>query len=178
MTLRVLSFYKEYQMFNFTLYNMNNEEMNYLWTIRPNIAKEGIHVLVEFKPIQSQTFLEVQHTNVSIEENHPNIPHHVTRITQMVFDEPSMLYPSIEEDDDDNDDANEDYRINNALYDYTQSRAFLDMGSGEQIDDLIKSGTIRLLDCNDAMIDIQLGIRFVDKIQTISTVQKWSTRTG
>ncbi|KAI5671008.1 hypothetical protein M9H77_11372 [Catharanthus roseus] len=34
----------------------------------------------------------------------------------------------------------------NARYDYTQSRAFLDMGSGSLIDDLVESGTIRLLD--------------------------------
>ncbi|KAI5681242.1 hypothetical protein M9H77_02469 [Catharanthus roseus] len=36
--------------------------------------------------------------------------------------------------------------FNGAPYDYTQSRTFLDMGSREQIDDLIESGTIRLLD--------------------------------
>ncbi|KAI5680600.1 hypothetical protein M9H77_01827 [Catharanthus roseus] len=34
------------------------------------------------------------------------------------------------------------------------------MGSGEQIDDLIELGTIRLLDWNDAMTDIQLGMRY------------------
>ncbi|KAI5650284.1 hypothetical protein M9H77_36289 [Catharanthus roseus] len=49
----------------------------------------------------------------------------------------------------------------NAAYD-TSSGAFLDIGSGEQIDDLIESGTIRLLDWNDAMIDLQLGMWFVD----------------
>ncbi|KAI5661622.1 hypothetical protein M9H77_20945 [Catharanthus roseus] len=40
-----------------------------------------------------------------------------------------------------------------------------DMGSGEQIDDLIESCTIRLMDWNDAMTDLQLGMRFIDKIQ-------------
>ncbi|KAI5648420.1 hypothetical protein M9H77_34425 [Catharanthus roseus] len=34
--------------------------------------------------------------------------------------------------------------------------AFLDMGSGEQIDDLIESEILRLLDWNDLMTDIQL----------------------
>ncbi|KAI5677211.1 hypothetical protein M9H77_08161 [Catharanthus roseus] len=44
MTMRVPSFYEEYQIFNFTLYNVNNdEEMHYLWNIRPGISKEGIH---------------------------------------------------------------------------------------------------------------------------------------
>lgn len=52
------------------------------------------------------------------------------------------------------------------------------MGSGEQIDDLIELGTIRLLDWNDAITDIQLGMRFVDKIQAISAAQKWSIRMG
>ncbi|KAI5658574.1 hypothetical protein M9H77_27367 [Catharanthus roseus] len=64
MTMRVPSFYEEYQIFNFTLYSMNNnDEMCYLWTIRPDISKEGIHVLVEFESLQSQTFLEVQHAH-------------------------------------------------------------------------------------------------------------------
>ncbi|KAI5668974.1 hypothetical protein M9H77_18827 [Catharanthus roseus] len=58
------------------------------------------------------------------------------------------------------------------------SGAFLDMGMGEQIDDLTESDTIRLLDWNDAMTDIQLGMTFVDKVQAISAVQKWSIRIG
>ncbi|KAI5681454.1 hypothetical protein M9H77_02682 [Catharanthus roseus] len=45
------------------------------------------------------------------------------------------------------------------------------MGSGSPIDDLVKSGTLRLLHWNDSMTDIQLGMRFVDKVQTISTVR-------
>ncbi|KAI5666543.1 hypothetical protein M9H77_16396 [Catharanthus roseus] len=61
-------------------------------------------------------------------------------------------------------------------YDYTQSGAFLDMDSGEQINDLIESGTLRLVDWNDSMTDIQLGMRFVNKVQAISAVQKWSIR--
>ncbi|KAI5657736.1 hypothetical protein M9H77_26529 [Catharanthus roseus] len=48
------------------------------------------------------------------------------------------------------------------------------MGSGELIDDLIESGTLIFLDWNDSMTDIRLGIRFVEKVQAISTVQKWS----
>ncbi|KAI5681966.1 hypothetical protein M9H77_03194 [Catharanthus roseus] len=45
------------------------------------------------------------------------------------------------------------------------------MGLREQIDDLIELGTIKLLDWNDAMTDLQL-----DKIQAISAVQRWSIR--
>ncbi|KAI5672590.1 hypothetical protein M9H77_12954 [Catharanthus roseus] len=165
--LRVLSFYEEYQMFNFTLYSMNNDnDICCLLTIRPNISKEGIHVL---------------HANVSTKEDHPNIPKHVTAITHMVSDEPSMLYPSVEEDDDDKTTLMKimSYQVNlttrmmimmrkmtNALHDYTQSGAFLDIGSGE------------LLDWNGAVTDIQLGIRFLDKIQAISAVQKWPIQTG
>ncbi|KAI5670973.1 hypothetical protein M9H77_11337 [Catharanthus roseus] len=52
------------------------------------------------------------------------------------------------------------------------------MGSGEQIDDLSESGTIRLLNWNDVIADLQLEMRFVDKIQAISTIQKWSIPIG
>ncbi|KAI5680749.1 hypothetical protein M9H77_01976 [Catharanthus roseus] len=114
-------------------------------------------------------------------------------ITQMVSDEPLMMYPSFNEDNHNNDYFDENYVVSSesdddnstddeeddistpvnpvisttvnqwqgsqwfsgAPYDYTQSRACLDMGSGEQIDDLIESGTIRLLDWNDAMTNIQ-----------------------
>ncbi|KAI5677586.1 hypothetical protein M9H77_08536 [Catharanthus roseus] len=41
------------------------------------------------------------------------------------------------------------------------------MGSSSPIDDLVEFGTIRLLDWNDSMTDIQLGMRFVDKVQAI-----------
>ncbi|KAI5666910.1 hypothetical protein M9H77_16763 [Catharanthus roseus] len=115
-------------------HDMNNDdEMSYLWIIRPDISKEGIHVLVEFKPIQSQTFLDVQNTHVSAHEDHSNVRQHVTVITKMVRNEPSI----------------------NAPYDYTSSGAFLDMGLGENIDDLIESRTIKLLDWIDAMTDLQ-----------------------
>ncbi|KAI5647866.1 hypothetical protein M9H77_33871 [Catharanthus roseus] len=92
MTMRVPSFYEEYQMFNFTLYSMNNDdEMHYLWTIRPNISKEGIHILVEFEPIQAQP------------------------ISEMVSNEPLMLCLDVEEDGDDNDNADEDYDVSNDI---------------------------------------------------------------
>ncbi|KAI5680254.1 hypothetical protein M9H77_01481 [Catharanthus roseus] len=68
---------------------------------RPNIAKEGIHVLIEFESIQSKTLSERHDTNIA------NIPEHVMTLTQMVSNEPSMLYPSMNEDDDDNDHSND-----------------------------------------------------------------------
>ncbi|KAI5682764.1 hypothetical protein M9H77_03992 [Catharanthus roseus] len=169
----------------------NNDEMRYLWTIRPNIAKEGIHVLIEFEPIQSQTLRERHDTNIA------NILEHVMTITQMVSDEPSMLYPSVNEDDDDNDQSDEDYAISSESNDNdnpddeeedistpvnlvisTIVNQWQNVGSGKQVDDLVKSDTIRLLDWNDAITDIQLGMRFVDKIQAISAVQKWSIQMG
>ncbi|KAI5675422.1 hypothetical protein M9H77_06372 [Catharanthus roseus] len=55
-----------------------------------------------------------------------------------------------------------------ARYDYTHFRAFLDMGSGSPIDDLVEFGILQLLNWNESMTDIQLGIRFVDKVQVIS----------
>ncbi|KAI5672240.1 hypothetical protein M9H77_12604 [Catharanthus roseus] len=58
------------------------------------------------------------------------------------------------------------------------SGAFLYMGSGFPIDDLVESGTVRLLDWNDSMTDIQLGMRFVDKVQAVSAVQKYSISVG
>ncbi|KAI5654589.1 hypothetical protein M9H77_31776 [Catharanthus roseus] len=89
----------------------NDDEMRYLWTIRPDISKEGIHVLVEFEPVQSQTFSKVQHAHISTDEGQRNISQHVTAISQIVSDEPSMLYPDVEEDDDSNHDTDEDYDI-------------------------------------------------------------------
>ncbi|KAI5681097.1 hypothetical protein M9H77_02324 [Catharanthus roseus] len=68
--------------------------------------------------------------------------------------------------------------LSSARYDYTHSGAFLDMGSGSPIDDLVESGTIRLLDWNDSMTNIQLNMRFVDKVQAISAVRKWSISVG
>ncbi|KAI5681537.1 hypothetical protein M9H77_02765 [Catharanthus roseus] len=138
----------------------------------------------------------------------------------MVSDEPSMLYNTVNNDDDkvagsdgdddvssqsksnDNNDQEEgefetplnpvnpvnpvtenivqqwesSQWFSSTRYDYTYSGAFLDMGSGSPIDDLIEFGTIQLLDWNDSMTDIQLGMRFIDKVQAISakaTHNRW-----
>ncbi|KAI5682039.1 hypothetical protein M9H77_03267 [Catharanthus roseus] len=116
----------------------------------------------------------------------------------MVTDEPSMLYSTVNNDDDevdgsDGDDASSSQSesdddndleegefqtplnpssqwFNNARYDYTHAGAFLDMGSGSPIDDLVESSTVRLLDWNDSMTNIHLGMRFIDKVQAISAV--------
>ncbi|KAI5652754.1 hypothetical protein M9H77_29941 [Catharanthus roseus] len=122
---------------------------------------------------------------------------HVTVITQIVSNESSMLYPTINDDDDADDHLDEDYVISsesesndnydaeeeelqthvnpiteNTVTQWESSQAFLDMGSGSPIDDLVESGTLRLLDWNDYMTDIQLGMRFIDKVQPISVVWK------
>ncbi|KAI5669397.1 hypothetical protein M9H77_19250 [Catharanthus roseus] len=100
----------------------------------------------------------------------------------MISDEPLMLYPDVEKDDGDDDDADEDYDALSAYGDdnddndeedeisilvkplssttVNQWQKFLDMGSGGQIDDLIESNTVRLPYWNDAIIDLQLGMRF------------------
>ncbi|KAI5667503.1 hypothetical protein M9H77_17356 [Catharanthus roseus] len=99
---------------------------------------------------------------------------HVTTITQMVSDEPSMLYPTVNDDDDEIDHSDEDYVIsiqsesdnNNDGEEEDLEHSY--MGSGSTIDDLVDSGTLRLLDWNDSMTDIQLGMRFVEEVQAIS----------
>ncbi|KAI5654265.1 hypothetical protein M9H77_31452 [Catharanthus roseus] len=128
---------------------------------------------------------------------------HVTAATQMVSDELLMFYPTVDNDDDENDYLDEEYVVSSesesdgnndaqeeelqtlssqwfssARYDYTQSSAFLNMGSGSPIDDLIESSTLRLLDWNGSITEIQLGMRFVDKVQAISVVRKWSIWMG
>ncbi|KAI5661750.1 hypothetical protein M9H77_21073 [Catharanthus roseus] len=86
---------------------------------------------------------------------------HITAVTQMISDKPSMLYPTVDDDDNENDHLDEEYAIS------SESKSD-NMGSSSPIDDLIQSGTLRLLDWNDSMSDIQLGIRFVNKVQAIS----------
>ncbi|KAI5681156.1 hypothetical protein M9H77_02383 [Catharanthus roseus] len=169
MTMRVPSYYEVHRMFYFNVYSTNNdEEMRYLWTISPHLAKEGTHILVELEHIQQQ-----------------NIPN-----TQIVFDESFMLYSTVNNNDDevDRSDGNDvvskegefqtllnlvnlvnpvtenivqqwesSQWFNSARYDYTHSGAFLDMGSGSPIDDIVEFGTVQLLDWNDFMTDIQLG---------------------
>ncbi|KAI5673994.1 hypothetical protein M9H77_14358 [Catharanthus roseus] len=147
---------------------------------------------------------------------------HITAVTQMVSDEPSMLYTTVNNDDDEVDESDGDDAVSSqsesdddndpeegesqtpqnpvnpinpvtenivpqwesrqwfssTRYDYTHSGAFLDMGSVSPIDDLVESSTIRLLDWNDSMTDTQLGMKFVDKVQAISAVRKWSISVG
>ncbi|KAI5658766.1 hypothetical protein M9H77_27559 [Catharanthus roseus] len=147
---------------------------------------------------------------------------YITAITQMVSDEPFILYTTVNNDDDEVDESDGDDVVSSqsesnddndleegelqtplnpvnpvnpvtknivpqwvssqwfcsARYDYTHFGAFLDMGSGSPINDLEESGIIRLLNWNDSMTDIQLGMRFVDKVQAISVVRKWSISVG
>ncbi|KAI5675704.1 hypothetical protein M9H77_06654 [Catharanthus roseus] len=84
--------------------SMNNDnEMRYLWTIAPDLAKEWIHILVEFIQIQQQTISSTQAINTT------NMTEHVTAITQMVSHEPSMLYTTVTNDDTEIDHSVEDY---------------------------------------------------------------------
>ncbi|KAI5666482.1 hypothetical protein M9H77_16335 [Catharanthus roseus] len=65
-------------------------------------TKEGIHILVEFEPIQQQN---IPSTN---DRNTTNLPEHITEVTRMVSDEPSMLYSTVNNDDDEVDGSDED----------------------------------------------------------------------
>ncbi|KAI5673167.1 hypothetical protein M9H77_13531 [Catharanthus roseus] len=151
MTMRVPSYYEVHRIFYFNLYSMNNdEEMRYLWNIPPHYAKEGIHILIEFEQIQQHSILITQDINTT------NMTGHIIAITHMVSDEPQS------ESDDDNDLGEGELQtpinpvienivpqwessqwFSSARYDYTHSGAFLDIGSGSPIDDLVESGTIR-----------------------------------
>ncbi|KAI5649059.1 hypothetical protein M9H77_35064 [Catharanthus roseus] len=180
-TMRVPSYYEVHRMFYFNLYSMNNdEEMRYLWTILPHLAKEGIRILVEFEHIQQQN-IPITH-----DKNTTTLPEHITAVTEMISDKPSMLYSTVNNDDDEVDGSKGDDAVSSqsesdddnnpeevefqtplnpvnlvnpitenivpqwesnqwfssARYDYTHSRAFLDMGSGSPIDDIVESGTI------------------------------------
>ncbi|KAI5658759.1 hypothetical protein M9H77_27552 [Catharanthus roseus] len=201
MTMRVPSYYEVHRMFYFNLYSMNNDEkMRYLWTIQPHLANEWIHILVEFEPIQQQN---IPSTN---DRNTTTLPDYITAVTRMVSDELSMLYSTVNNDDDEVDGSDGDDAVSiqsesdddndpeegefqtplnpssqwfsNTRYNYTHSGALLDIGSGSPIDDLVESGTVRLLDWKDSMTDIELGMRFVDKVQTVSAVCKYSISVG
>ncbi|KAI5670529.1 hypothetical protein M9H77_10893 [Catharanthus roseus] len=103
MTMRVPSYYEVHHMFYFNLYSMNNdEEMRYLWTIPPHLAKEGIHILVEFEHIQQQN-IPITH-----DRNTTTLPEHITAVTQMVSDEPPMFYSTVNNNKDEVDESNDD----------------------------------------------------------------------
>ncbi|KAI5666998.1 hypothetical protein M9H77_16851 [Catharanthus roseus] len=107
-TMRVPSYYEEHRTFYFYLFSMNNDnKMHYLWTIAPNLVKEGIHILVEFIQIQQHTVSSTQARNTI------NMTEHVTAITRMVSHEPFMLYTIDNNDDDEIDHPDEDYVASN-----------------------------------------------------------------
>ncbi|KAI5656629.1 hypothetical protein M9H77_25422 [Catharanthus roseus] len=103
MIIRVPSYYEVHHMFYFNLYSMNNdEEMCYPWTIPPHHAKEGIHILVEFDQIQQHS-IPITH-----DINTTNMTEHNTVVIQMVSDELSMLYTTVNDDDNEVDQSNGD----------------------------------------------------------------------
>ncbi|KAI5678445.1 hypothetical protein M9H77_09395 [Catharanthus roseus] len=76
--------------------------MRYLWTIPVDLSKEGIHILVEFDPAQQQNIPSTHDRNTT------TLPEHITAVTQMVLDEPSMLYSTVNNDDDEVDGSDGD----------------------------------------------------------------------
>ncbi|KAI5682283.1 hypothetical protein M9H77_03511 [Catharanthus roseus] len=77
-------------------------KMRYLWTIPPHLAKVGIHILVKFEHIQQQNIPIPHDTNTT------TLPEHITAVTHMVSDEPSMLYSTVNNDDDEVDGSDRD----------------------------------------------------------------------
>ncbi|KAI5683474.1 hypothetical protein M9H77_04702 [Catharanthus roseus] len=64
--------------------------------------KEGIHILVEFEQIQQYSIPITQDVNTT------NMTEHITTVTHMVSNEPSMLYPTVNDDDDEIDQSDGD----------------------------------------------------------------------
>ncbi|KAI5661920.1 hypothetical protein M9H77_21243 [Catharanthus roseus] len=193
---------------NLWIVRMTMRVPSYYETIPPHHAKERIHIFVEFEQIQLHS-IPITH-----DRNTTNMAEHITAVTQMVSDELSMLYTTVNNDDNEVDESDRDDAVSSqsksdddndpeegelqtpinpvnpinlvtenivpqwesnqwfcsARYDYTHSGAFLDMGSSSPIDDLVESGNIWLLNWNDFMTDIQLDMRFVDKVHAISAV--------
>ncbi|KAI5654419.1 hypothetical protein M9H77_31606 [Catharanthus roseus] len=80
----------------------NDEKMRYLWTIPPYLAKKGMHILVEFEQIHQHS-IPITH-----DRNTTNMTEHITAVMQMVSDEPSMLYTTVNDDDDEVDESDGD----------------------------------------------------------------------
>ncbi|KAI5673888.1 hypothetical protein M9H77_14252 [Catharanthus roseus] len=90
-----------HRIFYFNLYSMNNdEEMRYLWTIPADLSKEGIHILVES--------IEQQNIPSTHDRNTTTLPEYITAVTHMISDEPSMLYSTVHNDDDEVDGSDGD----------------------------------------------------------------------
>ncbi|KAI5662110.1 hypothetical protein M9H77_21433 [Catharanthus roseus] len=141
----------------------NDEEIRYLWTIQPHLAKEGSHILVEFEPIQQQNIPSTNDRNIT------TLPEHITAYRYDEVDESDGddALSGQSESDDDNDLKEGEFQtplnavnpvnpvtenivqqwestqwFSNARYDYTHSGAFLDISSGSPIDDIVESGTV------------------------------------
>ncbi|KAI5671835.1 hypothetical protein M9H77_12199 [Catharanthus roseus] len=105
MTMRVPTYYEAHRTFYFNLYSMNtDEEMRYLWTIPADISNEGIHILVEFEPIEQQN-IPITH-----DKNTTTLPEHITAYSAVNNDDDEVdgsegdeVVSSQSESDDDND---------------------------------------------------------------------------
>ncbi|KAI5683040.1 hypothetical protein M9H77_04268 [Catharanthus roseus] len=75
------------------------------YTIPTDLSKEGIHILVEFEPIEQQN---IPHTH---DRNTTTLAEHIMAVTQMVSDEPSMLYSIVNNDDDEVDGSDRDAAV-------------------------------------------------------------------
>ncbi|KAI5649394.1 hypothetical protein M9H77_35399 [Catharanthus roseus] len=80
--------------------------MNAIHSVRVVLFWDSEHARDAFGP-----YFTGAHTHISTHEYHSNVRQHVTVITQIVFDEPLMLYPDIKKDDEDDDDADANYDV-------------------------------------------------------------------
>ncbi|KAI5664909.1 hypothetical protein M9H77_24232 [Catharanthus roseus] len=89
--------------------------MRYLWTVLADLSKEGIHNLVEFEPIEQQNIPSTHDRNTI------TLPKHITVVTQMVYDEPSMLYSTVNNDGNEFDGSYEDDALGMRFVDKEQA---------------------------------------------------------
>ncbi|KAI5668640.1 hypothetical protein M9H77_18493 [Catharanthus roseus] len=92
---------------------------------------------------------EHHYSNYTDPDSNNKHAEHETEITQMISNEPSLLYTTVTDND---------------------AEIAIQMKN-----DFVESGTLRLLDWNDSMTNIQLDMRFVENVQVISAVRKCST---
>ncbi|KAI5657314.1 hypothetical protein M9H77_26107 [Catharanthus roseus] len=135
MTMRVPTYYEAHRMFYFNLYSMNNdEEMHAVNNDDDEVDRsDGDDAVSSQSELDNDNEPEEGEFQTPINPVNPVNP--VTENTVQQWESNQWF--------------------SNARYDYTQSGAFLDFDSGSSVDDTIESGTVRLLDWNDSMTEIQ-----------------------
>ncbi|KAI5665167.1 hypothetical protein M9H77_24490 [Catharanthus roseus] len=134
MTMRVPMYYEAHRMFYFNLYSMNNDEEMCV----VNNDDDEVDGSDRDEAVSSQF--------ESDDDNEPEEGEFQTPINPVIPVNP-ITENTVQQ-------WESSQWFSNSRYDYTQSGAFLDISSGSSVDDIIESGTVRLLNWNDSMTDI------------------------